>query len=919
MSTLAHQNAAVNAPPAGAPFPELMRCPHCKGEPASPLCDGRTETGVSTWETRCDVCGRKYTWRVRETPEPFALLADDRKAAPALGGAAAATLFQGAPPAGPPADAAPGPGPTALDMAGACLGAGISFLPVKADGSKAPAVPEWTPYQKRLPTRQEKDDWFGNGSCHGIGVIGGKVSGNLVVIDSEYPDFTRAWCELAEAEDASLVASLPHVQTPGKSGEPGDHFYLRSPAPVPGGKLAKLTPLEAMARTGDPGKTTAIEVKGEGGYVLAPGCPLACHESGRPYRHVGGPFIEEVPTLTAEQVRVLLDAARALDQAPAEAAEDYHGASGPVTCKGRPGDCFNRDATWEQVLKPHGWTNVLSRGEVVYWRRPGKAKGYSATTGYCRSDTAGDLLCVFSTNADPLTIPDGRDHQCFSKFAAYTFLEHGGDFKEAAKALAARGYGEGVRLVNYFEVKTDVDGEEKTVKVGYAAAQIRGQLESLIGKWPKRVGQALFVPGGDRRPLWLPGTDALFAWVGSAVSWGDCNQVSWVGGQDKVSQAQFHNHLTQAAESFEAVEAYPHYPELPGHFYLHPPPAGGPGDALTGLLARFRPATPVDRDLTLAFYLTLAWGGKPGQRPAFFIAAEPNAPYGGRGVGKSKYVQLGSLLVGGHVAVRRKDNVDQLLTRLLSADALALRVVLLDNLKELNFSWDDLEAMITCDTLSGHRMYVGEGRRPNTLLWCLTSNRATLSKDLARRCAVIGLAAPRYDPTWEATTVNYINERRWEILGDLLAELRRPVPPLARFSRWGAWEQEVLAHVTDPAACQKVLEQRQAALDADQEEADLVREGFMRAIRQTGQDPARSLVWITTQQAVRVIAQATEVQWPITHVSAHLASLGIPELRKSDRAKAKGWTWRGTAAPPDAKASTLEPRQPTAATSRGPR
>ena len=50
--------------------------------------------------------------------------------------------------------------------------------------------------------------------------------------------------------------------------------------------------------------------------------------------------------------------------------------------------------------------------------------------------TGRDLLIVFSSNADPFVERTG-----YSKFYAYTLLEHGGDFHAASRALARRGYG----------------------------------------------------------------------------------------------------------------------------------------------------------------------------------------------------------------------------------------------------------------------------------------------------------------------------------------------------------------------------------------------------------------------------------------------------------------------------------------------
>jgi hypothetical protein len=48
---------------------------------------------------------------------------------------------------------------------------------------------------------------------------------------------------------------------------------------------------------------------------------------------------------------------------------------------------------------------------------------------------------VFNSNADPLE--QGRT---YSKFAAYTHLNHGGDYRAAAVALREQGYGAGPTL-----------------------------------------------------------------------------------------------------------------------------------------------------------------------------------------------------------------------------------------------------------------------------------------------------------------------------------------------------------------------------------------------------------------------------------------------------------------------------------------
>lgn len=110
-----------------------------------------------------------------------------------------------------------------------------------------------------------------------------------------------------------------------------------------------------------------------------------------------------------------------------------------------PGDDYNRRGPdWLEIIGAHGWSQVWSRDSKRYWRRPGKeGPGWSGTTGVCTSKDGAEFLAIFSSNAAPFDGPkDGRVCTCYTKFAAYTFLNHGGEFKAAAKALGDQGYGE---------------------------------------------------------------------------------------------------------------------------------------------------------------------------------------------------------------------------------------------------------------------------------------------------------------------------------------------------------------------------------------------------------------------------------------------------------------------------------------------
>ena len=132
---------------------------------------------------------------------------------------------------------------------------GFSVIPVKSH-DKVAAV-SWADYQKRLPTEQEIKQWF-NGGENNIAIICGKVSGNLVVFD--FDDLSAIPFVMGSIGE---VAKKTMVVRTGK----GYHVYYRMKEPS-NFKLSNIR----------------VDVKGEGGYVLA---PPSIHPSGVRYEVVG--------------------------------------------------------------------------------------------------------------------------------------------------------------------------------------------------------------------------------------------------------------------------------------------------------------------------------------------------------------------------------------------------------------------------------------------------------------------------------------------------------------------------------------------------------------------------------------------------------------------------------------------------------
>lgn len=96
----------------------------------------------------------------------------------------------------------------------------------------------------------------------------------------------------------------------------------------------------------------------------------------------------------------------------------------------RPGDRFNRETSWADLLEPLGARCVSRLADgTERWQRPGKQDGISAT-----ADGAGSqVLYMFSSSWAPF-----EPRESYTRFRAYTLVEHGGDERAATRALAER-------------------------------------------------------------------------------------------------------------------------------------------------------------------------------------------------------------------------------------------------------------------------------------------------------------------------------------------------------------------------------------------------------------------------------------------------------------------------------------------------
>ena len=378
--------------------------------------------------------------------------------------------------------------------------------------------------------------------------------------------------------------------------------------------------------------------------------------------------------------------------------------------------------------------------------------------------------------------------------------------------------------------------------------QILANIHKAARGWPKRIGSALFYCDKESDPDaithsidWLVRSPALFGWLGNFTN----VPIDFARVPRSHTKDETFAELQRTAEKFRAVSTTPHYPPIPGLFYACPDvdkwKSKRPG-CLMRFIQFFSPATTEDFDLMLAMVLTPFWGGPGGSRPLFVITSDA-----GRGAGKTTFAELAMSLVGGSLSLSSNADDEIVRQRLLSPEGMEKTAVLLDNVKSMKFSCAELEALITSENISGKRMYVGEGSRPNLLTWIITINGPSFSTDLAQRAITIKLKKPLHTGEWQKQAMEFLKENHASIVAEILDILKTEIPEdqmLKAHTRWAAWENGVLSKLSNAKACQAIIVQRQNDLDVEQEEGHMIQDQFARQLSRNNFNPQRDRVFV---------------------------------------------------------------------------
>ncbi|CAB4215005.1 AAA domain containing protein [uncultured Caudovirales phage] len=310
--------------------------------------------------------------------------------------------------------------------------AGYCVLPVAPDGTKRPNVKTWTAYQTIAPRTEDLQGWFNGPVNNGIGLVTGRVSGNLEMLELEGRAVESGVRDAIEqmAKESGLGELWQRINDGYTELTPsgGIHWLYR----ISDGPVAGNTKLARRAGANDTVEVLA-ETRGEGGFVVIAPTGGHCHPSGRGWVQVSG-SAETIASVTSSEREDLHALFKYFDSLPRASEALSAARTVPAAGEGQsPGDAFNAQSTWDEILLPLGWTKLWTKAGVTHWRRPGKREGISATTNFENTD----YFYPFSTSTS------FEAERGYSKFAVYALTAHNGDFTLAAAALKARGFGSG--------------------------------------------------------------------------------------------------------------------------------------------------------------------------------------------------------------------------------------------------------------------------------------------------------------------------------------------------------------------------------------------------------------------------------------------------------------------------------------------
>lgn len=286
-----------------------------------------------------------------------------------------------------------------IDQIKTYLKKGFNVIPVNQD--KTPAC-DW----KNFQFNKIEDFRLFTTNC--LAIVCGKISDNLEVLDFDNHSGTAsqnltAYIENPLVKEICEHYNLPIIQT--QSG--GYHLYYRCETINGNQKLASVKLNGKM--------DTIIEIRGEGGYILAPPSPN--------YKLIRNK-IEDLQYISESERIILHEVAKSFNEfiKPTQNFKPKLDNESPGTIYDAKPESIHEA---KNILKNAGWSELNN----FNWCRPGKNKGVSATFG----KVAPNIFYCFTSNSEHF-----ENDKAYTPFAIKSIIEFKGNFSECAKELAKR-------------------------------------------------------------------------------------------------------------------------------------------------------------------------------------------------------------------------------------------------------------------------------------------------------------------------------------------------------------------------------------------------------------------------------------------------------------------------------------------------
>jgi hypothetical protein len=451
-------------------------------------------------------------------------------------------------------------------------------------------------------------------------------------------------------------------------------------------------------------------------------------------------------------------------------------------------------------------------------------------------------------------------------------------------------------LKNYnWTVKVNGQGEEKNDKEPVHLREICKEIAARTGGFPKLVGSSMF-DYRNGRIRYITNADELFAWISDVTG----HNVEWSRSEGMASRAEVYASLWANADRYEQVSGVPGWPARADVFYAHGdlPAVDSALPYFNKLVSFFAPATEADHLLIRVMFASPLYFEPKIDRPMWVIDSEH-----GQGVGKTKLAEMLAYLYGcpgdpssceplwvDSEQLQVEANFERVMRRVLSGQARQKRVMLLDNV-EGYLKCQQLASMVTQGSMSGLAPYArGEETRPNDLTFVMTSNNATMNRDLISRSMFIHLVHPGFDVAdWGRKVTAHIDAHRLKIIAEIRAVLERGATyEFTPCSRFREWERKVLAPMVGTLDNYSIVfkqnEERKASGDGERERADTIRDYFRFQIDAAGFDPEKYPIWLSSEVlrawgAAAVPGLGGRIGSGVSHVLGTMIRCGmLPEL-----------------------------------------